>query len=179
MFSRRFVVVTAAAVAVGFSSSAHAAPCVSADVLPGSAPGQARSATLCLLNAERTARGLGKLRPHRRLAIAAARHTRDMVRRQYFAHDSLNGRSFDDRIQATGYFNSANGWTAGENLAWGSASQSTPRLIVAAWMASHGHRDNILNPRFTQIGIAILAGAPVPGVAGDAATYTAEFGNRG
>jgi len=62
-----------------------------------------------------------------------------------------------------------------EIIAWGSRSESTPRQIVRAWMASPGHRHNILQSRFREIGIAIVGGAPVRGVR-RAATYATEFG---
>ena len=99
-----------------------------------------------------------------------------MVRRGYFSHDSRDGRTFVTRIRATGYLARARLWTVGENLAWGSMEKGTPRTIVSAWMASPPHRRNILNRRFTAIGIAIVAGAPV--AAQDAATYVTEFAHR-
>lgn len=177
--SHRSAVVALALVA-GLSTvpAAHAGACNAADVLPTVAPMKARSATLCLLKHERASRGLGRLRPSRLLAVAARRHSKDMVRKQYFAHDSLNGHTFDVRIKATGYLAASNGWEIGENLAWGSGAQSTPRSIVAAWMASPPHRRNILKADYRQIGIAIHKGSPAsPDPA--AATYTTEFGVRG
>lgn len=178
VFPRRVVVLSACAAALAFSSSAQASSCPGADVLPSTAPATARTATLCLLNEVRHDHRLGRLRTNRRLALAAARHARDMVERRYFAHDSLDGRTFASRIKATGYLHRANGWSVGENLAWGAAEQSTPRQIMAAWMASTGHRRNILNPRYTQIGVAVITDAPVAGIGSDAATYTTEFGDR-
>ena len=177
MFSSRALAVAVTAAVAGLSGTAHAAPCAAGDLLPSAAPAKARSATLCLLNQERTARGLHRLRPNRLLAVAALRHSRDMVRHRYFAHDSRNGRTFDARIKATGYLSGARGWTVGENLAWGAGTESTPRQIVAAWMASPPHRHNILSPRYAQVGIAIVGAAPVAGAAG-AATYATEFGRR-
>ena len=138
----------------------------------------ARSATLCLLNRERRKRGLRSLRYNRRLATAAGRHAKDMVRRGYFAHDSLDGRDFVDRIMRTRYIRGRRGgWALGENLAWGSGDLATPRSIVRAWMRSRSHRRNILNRRFREIGVALVLSAPVRG-AGRAATYVTEFGAR-
>jgi uncharacterized protein YkwD len=57
--------------------------------------------------------------------------------------------------------------------------RSTPREVVAAWMASKGHRANVLRRSFREIGIGIEIGTPVelgPAVSG--ATYTADFGVR-
>ena len=133
--------------------------------------------TLCLMNAERARRGLPRLRLNRRLSRAAARHSRDMVRRHYFAHDSLGGASFVDRIRRTGYLRSVRSWNVGENLAWGSGNRGTPEQIVRAWMNSPGHRTNILTGRFREVGIGVSEGAPVR-VESPAATYTTNFGAR-
>jgi uncharacterized protein YkwD len=139
---------------------------------------QLARATLCLLNEERGRRGLGRLRLNDRLSAAADRHSRDMVRRNYFSHDSLSGATFVDRIRRTGYLRSARSWSVGENLAWGSGSRGTPEQILRAWMDSPAHRANILTRRFREIGIGVAEGAPVRvGVA--AATYTTDFGSRG
>ena len=98
-----------------------------------------------------------------------------MVRHDYFAHNALSGQTFVDRIMRTHYVPAASSWFLGENLAWGSRAEATPRQIVRAWMASPGHRHNILQGHFREIGIAIVAGAPVRGVR-RAATYATEFG---
>ena len=131
-----------------------------------------RSATLCLLNQQRARHGLRALRHNRRLSLAAHRHSRSMASHNFFAHGS-----FASRIRRTGYLRSARSWSVGENIAWGSGARGTPVAIVAAWMASPPHRHNILGG-FREVGIGIVAGAPVGGV-GDAATYTTDFGRRG
>ena len=136
-----------------------------------------RRATLCLINAERRARGMRPLRGNAALARAALRHSRDMVRRKYFSHTSRSGRTFVDRIRVTGYLRRARRWTVGENLAWGSSYRATPAQIVRAWMRSPGHRANILNRRFREAGLGIAIGAPRR-VAGRSATYSNEFGSR-
>jgi len=136
----------------------------------------ARSATLCLLNGQRRKHHLGSLRFNRRLAVAALGHARDMVANDYFAHDTPSGQDFVQRIMRTDYVPAASAWKLGENLAWGSKAKSTPREIVRAWMASPGHRANILNGAFREIGIAIVVGAPVPRAGRAAATYATEFG---
>jgi uncharacterized protein YkwD len=130
-------------------------------------------ATLCLLNGERKRRGMSALRTNRRLAKVADRHTVDMVKHGYFAHDSRNGRSFSDRIRAAGYLTRVGQWTIGENLGWGSGSKGSAAEMVKAWMASPGHRANILNRRFREIGIGLTLGSPR---GGDGATYATEFG---
>jgi uncharacterized protein YkwD len=134
-------------------------------------------ATLCTLNVQRDRYGLPPLRLNRRLSKAGRRHARDMVRRNYFAHDSLGGGTFLDRIRKAGYLRGAQSWTVGENLAWGSGERSAPRAITAMWMDSAGHRANILSPSFREVGIGLAIGAP--GGGGPAATYATEFGSRG
>jgi uncharacterized protein YkwD len=133
-------------------------------------------ATLCVLNAERDRHGLRPLRLNKRLSRAARRHARDMARRKYFAHDSLNGSSFVDRIRRTGYLHGARSWWVGENLAWGTQDRSAPRAITKMWMNSPGHRANILSPSFREVGIGLSLGAPVKGRGAPAATYATDFG---
>jgi uncharacterized protein YkwD len=127
------------------------------------------------LNAQRRRHHEGALRFNRKLALAAVRHARDMVDHRYFSHDAPSGQNFVQRIMRTNYVPGSASWFLGENLAWGSRERSTPRQIVRAWMASPGHRRNILTGGFREIGIAVVAGAPAAGVA-QAATYATEFG---
>ena len=154
------------------------ATCSAADTRPGDASEAtlARSA-VCLINKQRARRGLRKLRLNARLSAAARRHTLDMVKRNYFGHTSKSGTDVVDRLTRTGYMRGARAWTVGENLAWGSGTRSTPREIVASWMQSPGHRANILQRRFREIGIGVVFGAP-QGSNGPAATYTTTFGAR-
>jgi uncharacterized protein YkwD len=168
----------AMALALSFSASAFANCGAAADRDPAEAGGSvraARSATLCLLNTERRKHHLQRLRFNHKLALAGLRHARDMVDKQYFAHDAPSGQDFIDRIKKTNYVPAAASWLLGENLAWGDRAKSTPREITRAWMRSPGHRHNILTARFREIGIAIVVGAPVDGVS-QAATYATEFG---
>ena len=137
----------------------------------------AERATLCLLNRERRAHGLGRLAANGQLRVAGARHALDMVRRDYFSHTAPGGISFVSRIKDTSYIRPDSGWTVGENLAWGAGRAASPRSIVRQWMNSPGHRANILKPGYRQIGIAIVRGVPVGG-AGSGATYATEFGAR-
>ncbi len=143
--------------------------------------GQLASSTLCLLNAERARHDLRPLRLSQPLSAAAQRHASDMQRRKYFSHTSRDGSNFVQRIRRTGYFKRASTWFVGENLAWGAGpNRSSPRGIVAAWMASPPHRQNILNSRFREVGIGVVVGAPRRNVFGlPAGTYATSFGTRG
>lgn len=82
-----------------------------------------------------------------RLASAAYGHSRDMADNNYFSHDSQDGRDMVDRINATGY-----SWsTVGENIA---AGYGSVQATVEGWMASEGHCANLMNPSFTEFGLA-------------------------
>lgn len=172
----------ASAVALtGAPSASAAGGCASASAKPGHASKHSlRSATLCLVNAERRSQGLHPLSWSRRLSRAARRHTHDMVRHRYFSHDSLSGGTFVDRIRRTGYLRHVRRWMVGENLAWGAGRQSTPQAIMRAWMHSPGHRANILTGRYREMGIGLSLGAPARtgGLAYEAATYATSFGSR-
>jgi len=83
------------------------------------------------------------------LFSAAARHTLDMVARNYFAHDTPEGVPFWDRLSAEGY-----GWSAvGENIASG---QSSVDSVIAAWLGSEPHCRNIMNPLLTEVAVACV-----------------------
>jgi uncharacterized protein YkwD len=152
-------------------------PCSSAAGQPSTMTVAAvRADTQCLLNRERAKHGLRALKMDSRLSRAALGHSREMVTKRYFAHDSHSGRPFGSRIASTGWMDGRQGWTVGENIAWGASSRSTPRAIVKSWMDSAGHRDNILLGRFTVIGIGVERGTPVAGVGGGI-TYTTDFGS--
>lgn len=134
----------------------------------------ASKATLCLLNEERTSRGLKRLRFDSDQKKAAARHNRVMVRKSCFSHECPGEKDLVTRIASTGYLPCSCTWGVAENIAWGSGSKASPQAIVAAWMGSPDHRVNILNPRYDEIGVAIASGSP-EGHA-NASTYTTDFG---
>ena len=171
--SRRIAALTASALSLIFAAPAAAA-CDGADARPSSDNlAQARSAVVCLMNEERARRGVGPLDADARLDKAAKRHSTDMRKHRYFDHVSPAGRTDVHRARAAGYgrFRSL-----GENLAWGTGVLATPRSIVRSWMDSAGHRRNILDPGFRDVGVGIALGAPVRGHSGGA-TYTADFGS--
>ncbi|TCC03816.1 CAP domain-containing protein [Kribbella soli] len=97
-------------------------------------------------NQIREQQGCGPLRLDSALVEAAGKHASDMVRRHYMDHTNPDGQDPGDRMAAAGYRGS--GW--GENIA---AGYDSAQKVVAAWMQSDGHRKNILNCRFTTIGV--------------------------
>jgi len=135
-----------------------------------------RAATLRSLNAARARHGVGALRLDALLNRAARRHSRDMVERGYFAHESRSGARFSSRIAATGWMRRRRRWAVGETLAWGWGASAAPPEIVAAWLRSPSHRRVALSPRYLRVGIGIVCGTPVAG-APAGLTYTADFGS--
>ncbi|GAA1150272.1 hypothetical protein GCM10009630_55740 [Kribbella jejuensis] len=97
-------------------------------------------------NQIREQQGCGPLKLDSALVEAAGEHASDMVRRHYMDHTNPDGQDPGDRMAAAGY----RGSTWGENIA---AGYDSAQKVVAAWMQSDGHRKNILNCRFTSIGI--------------------------
>jgi uncharacterized protein YkwD len=164
-------IAAAAAVVAALAAPSSAAACAHANQNPNDISAQeAKQATLCLLNRERTSRGIRKLHDNARLDLASRRHANDMSRRNYFEHGDFVGR-----IKSARYLKGARGYTLGENIAWGSWDYATPANIVDGWMHSPGHRANILNSGFHEIGLGIARGAPVGGQ-DRAGTYVTDFG---
>lgn len=155
-----------------------ATACENTDLVPDAGNvATVRAAVLCLHNRERSARGLPALRENAKLREAAEGHSESMVADTFFSHDSPDGADMADRILGTGYAR-GQGWSLGENIAWGTGDLATAAEIHRAWMRSAGHKANILRRQFREIGIGIALGAPVDtgGLVG--ATYTADFGVR-
>ncbi|WP_235433275.1 CAP domain-containing protein [Protofrankia coriariae] len=85
------------------------------------------------------------------LLLAAQWHSEDMAANSYMDHVSLDGRTMTDRATASGYRYRM----LGENVA---AGQNSPAEVMDGWMNSPGHRRNILNGEFTQIGVGYARG---------------------
>jgi uncharacterized protein YkwD len=157
--------------------SAQAANCPGADQLPLlSTTASAKSATLCLLNEQRAANRIAPLRSEPTLEASATSYAQSMVDQRFFAHVSPSGQTLDDRLAS--YISGTNSFNIGENLAWGQSVLGTPVATVNAWMRSQGHRDNILNANFEEVGLGIVPGSPRGGLLDAGATYAAEFGFR-
>ncbi|MGE7794146.1 CAP domain-containing protein [Lysinibacillus fusiformis] len=102
-----------------------------------------------LTNAERTKAGLSPLQTDDKLMAAAREKSQDMQSNNYFSHTSPTFGSPFDRMKALGIAYKS----AGENIAQG---QRSPQEVVQAWMDSPGHRANILNGKFTHIGVGYV-----------------------
>lgn len=105
-----------------------------------------------LVNQERAAAGLAPLASDPALAKLALDKAKDMVVNQYFDHQSPTYGSPFDMMRSYGISYSY----AGENIAKG---QRTPQEVMTAWMNSQGHRQNIMSPNFTKIGVGYYNGA--------------------
>lgn len=105
-----------------------------------------------IVNTERAKAGCPAVTSDDRLVAAARGHSADMAARNYFSHTTPEGVEFATRITNAGYR-----WSgAGENIAKG---QRTPESVMTAWMNSSGHKANILNCGFKQLGVGVAADA--------------------
>ena len=152
--------------------------CAGAGASPRSASRERlERATLCLLNEQRTRRGLAPLRRSARLSGAARRHATAMVRGKFVSHTSPSGTTIADRIRGSGYL-TRRPWAVGEVIAW--SARATPARQVRALMASPPHRRVILTPTYLDAGVGVAAGSPRRGVGGrDAMVTVGNFGRRG
>jgi uncharacterized protein YkwD len=104
------------------------------------------------VNAERATAGCGAVAREDRLTVAARGHSADMAARGYFSHTTPEGVEFATRITQAGYV-----WRgAGENIAKG---YRTPQQVMTGWMNSAGHKANILNCGFRDLGVGVAAAA--------------------
>jgi uncharacterized protein YkwD len=138
--------------------------------------GATRGQIVCLLNQERARHGLQVLRYNPLLELASQRHSEDMAARNFFAHNTPDGVDPQARMAAAGY--SLVGRHTGENLYWGEEMHAPPVSAMRSWMNSPGHRANILNASFREIGIGVAYDAPVPHGGKPVGTYATDFGAR-
>ena len=135
---------------------------IAAPTIVPSAAGMAASAArvLQLVNEVRAAgsrcgdKSFGPAPPLQRsgtLDDAAAEHAADMARHDYFEHVDLQGKTPADRVRAAGY----RGKLVGENIAYG---PNTAQEVMSGWLHSPGHCANIMDPRFTEMGLATALG---------------------
>lgn len=99
-----------------------------------------------LTNQFRAQNGLGALKLNSELNAAAQNHSQDMAVGDYFSHTGKNGSQPWDRAKVVGY----EAQSMGENIA---AGYSTPEAVVQGWIDSPGHRANLLNASYTELGV--------------------------
>ncbi|MFD8613546.1 CAP domain-containing protein [Streptomyces sp. NPDC059631] len=131
------------------ATTTPASPTASASPAPGaSAPSDSAAQILALVNNERAKAGCSALTANPALAAAAQAHSEDMAAHRNMSHTGSDGSAPGDRITAAGYTWS----TYGENVAYGYTSAAQ---VMAAWMDSPGHKANILNCAFKEIGVGL------------------------
>jgi uncharacterized protein YkwD len=128
-----------------------------------------RAEMLARVNAARKKAGAQPLRSNSKLDLAAQRHAEDMLARNYFAHESPGKKTVRERATAAGY-----GWDRiGENIAEGQFSVDE---VMDTWMNSPGHRKNILDPNFKELGVGLALGQT--GRGGHRIVWAQAFGTR-
>ncbi|MFG2595571.1 sigma-70 family RNA polymerase sigma factor [Streptomyces sp. NPDC048462] len=128
------------------------------------APASETAQVVALVNQERAKSGCGPVKEDAQLTDAALRHSEDMAARDFFEHTNPDGADPGRRITDAGYHWS----TYGENIARG---QQTPESVMESWMNSPGHRANILNCSFKDLGVGIHKGSGGP-------WWTQDFGAK-
>ena len=135
---------------------------------------RAEKLTLDLHNKTRKENGLKELCVDPTLTRVAREHSKDMIKKGYFGHTSADGKSSAKRLKDSGY-----NWSAtAENIAWGSGSYSNPKSRFKAWMESKGHKVNILNGKYEEVGIGAASGELLKKSGQEETVYTVDFGSK-
>jgi uncharacterized protein YkwD len=156
---------------VALAAPAQAASCRGADAGGGSAATRA-AAMRCLVSQTRVAAGRRALRGVAALERSAAAKATSIRRCRSFTHTPC-GRPMSTPMRQTGYARGC--YSVGENLAWVTRG-ATPRQVLRSWLASPGHRANLLNARFRDTGVARSI-VSLPG-AGRVEVWVQHFGKR-
>jgi uncharacterized protein YkwD len=134
---------------------------------------KASAGVLCLVNAERTARGIPAVRASSKLAVAARGHSDDMVASKALTHSGSDGTDVYQRATSAGYR-----WRAlAEAIAWGAARRAMPVRLVAQFMRSSEHRSILLDPVYRDLGVGLTLGAPTRKPVRGSSTLTLVFGS--
>ncbi len=136
-------------------------------------------ALVAAINEVRARHGLVALHSSDRLEAAAELHSRNMGRRGVFEHESAGGTPFWKRVEQFYGSRGFGYWAVGENLLWASPEIDAAGA-VQMWMESPGHRANVLNKQWREIGLSAVFVPAAPGVYGgrDVTIVTADFGIR-
>jgi len=134
---------------------------------------------LTAVNRFRVAHGLVPLRESPALERSARQHSLEMGKDGYFGHSSANGASFWLRIQHYFRSRSYSYWSVGENLVWAAPGLSAGHAM-SMWIASPEHLQNLLTPKWREIGVSAVHVVRAPGVFGGrrVTIITTDFGVR-
>jgi uncharacterized protein YkwD len=130
----------------------------------------------CLHNEAGTERGISPLCVREQLMAAATAHSEDMLERGYYAHDTPEGTEPADRARAARYAYRL----MAENIHMrttsygGDPDAKDLEEVFEDWMASEGHRENILNPALYEVGIGVASGDYRTEL-GTTSLYTVDF----
>ncbi|GAA3883136.1 hypothetical protein GCM10022243_54720 [Saccharothrix violaceirubra] len=156
----RRIATVAAATGLAFAAFLTTAGAASAATTPSF-----ETQVLTLTNKERAAAGCAALKANTQLESSAKGHNDEMAKTGKMTHTGVNGSTPGQRIDEAGYY-----WRmAGENVAYG---QRTAEQVVRAWMKSPGHRANILNCGYKDLGVAYTTDSK------KRAYWTQNFGTR-
>ncbi|WP_030801177.1 CAP domain-containing protein [Streptomyces sp. NRRL S-337] len=146
------------------SAGTTAKPAASTSAAPSSAPASSAAASILkLVNSERSKAGCSPLKLNAKLTKAAQDHSKDMAAHRNMSHTGSDGSDPGQRITRAGY-----NWSAyGENVAYG---YSSPESVMKGWMNSPGHKRNILDCSFKELGV---------GLAQPGDYWTQDFGTAG
>lgn len=150
----RLPTLLAMAFAVGAAIFSTAVAAQSNCVLPTNAV-QLEATIGAGLNQVRLAQSLGSVNENRRLTDAARIHACDMALNNYFDHRGADGSNLQVRVRNEGYQDCL----VAENLAWG---YPDPGTIINGWMASPGHRQNMLLQNVRDFGVGVVEGPQGP-----------------
>lgn len=158
------------------------APPLPLPLLPGGTHAHAvlSGSVVAELNRVRAARGLRPLRSTTALTASARRHSAQMGSRGYFDHNSADGTPFWRRIERFYAGRGFRSWEVGENIFWQSPTTIAAISVVRSWLASPGHRANMLGRQWRDVGVGAVSLPSAPGVyRGSPVTIvTMDFGIR-
>ena len=129
-----------------------------------------------LTNEARRKNGLPTLDPDEALSAAAQNYSDELLRGNFFSHKNLEGKGPQERMDEEQPARQGYKYRVGENIAAYSKldysdTKIMARMVLDGWMTSPGHRQNILNPRYTHFGVGVS-------VQGDQMRVTQEFARR-
>lgn len=141
-----YVQVYAASGTTNYTLGLSSSPIAASTPTPAPTPTDFVQQVLALTNQFRSQNGVAPLTLNLELNATALGHSQDMAQQDYFSHTGKDGSAPWDRAKEVGY----EARTIGENIA---AGYTTPEAVVEGWKNSPGHRANMLNPNFTELGV--------------------------
>ncbi|HEY9748031.1 MAG TPA: CAP domain-containing protein [Allocoleopsis sp.] len=131
--------------------SPSASPSAPSAAVPSPAIAEMETTVQQRINEIRQEQGLKPLKNNARLAQVARNYSRLMAEKNFFSHTGPDGRNVGQRVQAAGIVY----WIVGENLFKSVNIPSPAPVAVRGWMKSPGHRENILNAKYSETGVGV------------------------